>query len=318
MSKPAIDPEIAIFVDEMRRAWASHPPFMSLPVAEARSVAETVRARWRTGGPDMRQTLDLTAATAAGPLRIRLYDPGAPNPGPALVYLHGGGFTLFSIDTHDRLMREYAAAGNFRVIGVDYPLSPEARYPKALDQLVALAGWLDEGGADRLGVDRSKVAFGGDSAGGNLAMATALRLRDAGARLQPMALLLNYGAFDTRCSDEAEARLGGPDAVLNRAEMAYYHANYLGDDPYREDPYARPILADLADLPPTFLVVPECDVLSEQSLAMAARMAEAGLEVSSKVYPGATHSFLEAMSVARVAREAIADGAAWLGAQFAR
>jgi acetyl esterase len=316
MSAPALDPEIAAFVAEMRRGWASHPSFMSLPVAEARSLAEKVRAKWRLGGPSMRQTLDLTVPTPTGALPIRLYDPGAPAPGPALIYLHGGGFTLFSIDTHDRLMREYAAAGRFRVIGVEYPLSPEAPYPKALDQLVALGEWLDNGAAAHLGVDRTRIALGGDSAGGNLAMAMALRLRDEGARLRPVALLLNYGAYDTRCSDEAEARLGGDSAVLNRAEMEYYHANYLGDDPDRDDPYARPILADLEGLPPAFLVIPECDVLSEQSQAMAARMTAAGLSVKSKVYPGATHSFLEAMSVAKVAREAIADGANWLRGQF--
>lgn len=318
MSAPVLDPEIAAFVEEMRRDWARHPPFMSLPVAEARSVAERVRARWRAGGPAMRQTVDLAAPTPGGPLPLRLYDPGASAPGPALVYLHGGGFTLFSIETHDRLMREYAAAGGFRVIGVEYPLSPEAPYPTALDQLVALARWLDAGEAAALGVNRANFALGGDSAGANLAIAAALRLRDAGASLRPKALLLNYGAFDTYSSDEAEARFGGAGAVLDRAEMEYYHTNYLGDDRDRDDPYARPLLADLAGLPPAFLVIPECDILSEQSLAMAERMAAAGLDVSSKVYPGATHSFLEAMSVARVAREAISDGAAWLKGQFAR
>jgi acetyl esterase len=317
MRKPALDPEIAAFVEAMRRDWARHPPFMSMPVAQARTVAESVRARWRAGGPHMQRTLDLTAPTPSGPLPLRLYDPGAPAPGPALLYLHGGGFTLFSIETHDRLMREYAAAGNFRVVGVEYPLSPEAPYPVALNQLVALAAWLDAGEASAVGVDPANIAFGGDSAGANLAIAAALRLRDGGAGLRPKALLLNYGAFDTRCSDEAEARFGGPGSVLDRAEMDYYHANYLGAARDREDPYARPILADLAGLPPAFLVIPECDILSEQSLAMAMRMAAAGVEVSSKIYPGATHSFLEAMSVARVAREAIGDGAAWLRARFA-
>ena len=316
MNRPVLDPQIAAFVEEMKRDWARHPPFMSLPLTEARAVAEEVRARWRAGGPKMRRTMDLTAPTAGGPLPIRLYDPGAPAPGPALIYLHGGGFTLFSIDTHDRLMREYAAAANIRVIGVDYPLSPEAPYPQALDGLVALVEWLAGGEAEKLGVDASRIALGGDSAGANLALATTLRLRDQGAHVRPRALLLNYGAYDTACSDEAEALHGGPDAVLNRAEMDYYHANYLGERRTDPDPYARPILASLEDLPPAFLVIPECDVLAEQSLAMVAKMRAAGVSVAAKVYPGATHSFLEAMSVAEVSREAIADSAAWLRAQL--
>ena len=318
MSSSVLDPEIAAFVAQMQRDWARHPPFMSLPLPQARSVAEEVRARWRAGGPAMQRTVDLAAPTPTGSLPIRLYDPGSPAPGPALIYLHGGGFTLFSIETHDRLMREYAAAGNFRVIGVDYPLSPEAPYPRALDQLVSLAKWLDGGEAGKLGVDASRIAFGGDSAGANLALATTLRLRDEGAVLRPKALLLNYGGYGAVCSDESEALYGGPDAVLNRAEMDYYYANDLGERRTDPDPYARPILASLENLPPAFLVIPQCDVLTEQSLTIAARMEAAGGLVTSKVYPGATHSFLEAMSVAKVAREAIADSAAWLRAQFER
>lgn len=316
VTRPPLDPEIALFVERMKRDWARHPPFMSLPLDEARAVAETVRAPWRAGGPAMRDTRDLEVETGAGPLRIRVHDPGAAAPGPALIYLHGGGFTLFSLETHDRLMREYAAAGGFRVVGVEYPLSPEARYPEALDKLVALAGWLATRG-DEVGVDPSRLAFGGDSAGANLAVATALRLRDAKSPLRIKALLLNYGGFGGACSDEAEALYGGPAAMLDRAEIEYYYRNYLGPGgETNQDPYARPILAVLEGLPPAFLVIPECDVLSEQSLAMAARMAAAGIEVTSKLYPGATHSFLEAMSVAAVAREAIADGAAWVRARL--
>jgi acetyl esterase len=227
--------------------------------------------------------------------------------------LHGGGFILFSVDTHDRLMREYAAAGEFLVLGVDYPLSPEARYPKALDQIVELVEWLHSGGTETLGIDPHRLAIGGDSAGGNLSVATALRLRDAGKPDWLRGLLLNYGAFGIDCSDEAEARFGGPGAVLQRAEMNHYYVSYLGAEGLADpEVYATPILADLRGLPPAFLTIPECDLLAEQSYEMAERMKAAGVDVTSRVYSGATHSFLEAMSVARVARDAIADGAAWV------
>jgi acetyl esterase len=318
MNRPTLDPEIAEFVRTMQSAWASHPPFTTLSPPEARAVAEVVREPWRQGGPSMARTFERQVATPSGPLRIRVYDPGIEKPAPALIYMHGGGFVLFSIDTHDRLMREYAAAGGMLVIGVDYPLSPEARYPTALEQIVALIDWLRDDGGQSLGIDPSRIALGGDSAGGNLALAAALKLRDRGDEGAISALLLNYGAFGAPCSDEAEARFGGAGAVLDRAEMEYYFDTYVGDlGRELDDPYARPIIADLRHLPPAFLVVPECDILAEQSHAMAARMREAGVDVSSTVYAGATHSFLEAMSVAEVARRAIADGAAFLKAKLA-
>lgn len=313
MKRPELDPEISIFVERMSKAWAEHPPFMTLPIEEARRIAERVREPWRADGPQMARISEHIVPTSGGPLRVRLYDPGLQDPAPALIYLHGGGFILFSIDTHDRLMREYAAAGDFLVLGVDYPLSPEARYPAALDQIVELIGWLHGEGAEILGVDRNRLAIGGDSAGGNLSVAAALRLRDGDAPGRLKALLLNYGAFAVECSDEAEARYGGPDAVLQRAEMLHYYESYLGADALlRPEPYAAPLLADLRRLPPAFLAIPECDILAEQSVAMADRMRKAGVDVTSIVYPGATHSFLEAMSVAQVARRAIADGAKWV------
>jgi acetyl esterase len=313
MDRPAIDPEISIFVERIAGGWAEHPPFESLSVEEARRVAELIRLPWRADGPTMARTVDILVPTATGPLRARLYDPGVPTPAPALIYLHGGGFIMFSIDTHDRLMREYAAAGGFLVLGVDYPLSPEARYPAALDQIVEFVDWLGSGGGAALGVEPARLAIGGDSAGGNLSVATALRLRDRGTPDRLRGLLLNYGAFGIDCSDESEARFGGPGAVLQRAEMDHYYAMYLGEDGRsKTDPYAAPIIADLDALPPVFFTIPECDLLAEQSYEMAARMANAGVDVTSATYPGATHSFLEAMSIAEIARRAIRDGAAWL------
>ena len=318
MAPPVIDPEIATFIDAIAAGWANYPPFETMPIEEARSVAEQIRAPWRAEGPMMAETSEHQIPTSTGPLRVRLYNPGLATPAPALIYLHGGGFILFSIDTHDRLMREYAARGQFLVLGVDYPLSPEARYPKALDQIVELVEWLKANGAERLGVDAERLAIGGDSAGGNLSVAAALRLRDAGKSGMIRGLLLNYGAFSVDCSDEAEARFGGPGAVLQRAEMDHYYASYLGEAIAAPEPYAAPMLADLHDLPPAFLAIPECDLLSEQSHEMTDRLKEAGVEADFVVYPRATHSFLEAMSVSEVARQAIRDGADWVRTILAR
>jgi acetyl esterase len=313
MSQATLDPDIAAFVRTMARAWADYPPFMAMPLDEARAAAETIRAPWRAGGPEMARTAEHVAPTATGPVRVRLYDPGLTTPAPVLIYLHGGGFTLFSLDTHDRLMREYAAAGGFLVAGVDYPLSPEARYPVALDQIVAVIDWLAGPAAADLGADPARIAIGGDSAGANLSMAAALRLRDRGDGHVLKGLLLNYGAFGAPCSDASEAAFGGPTALLNRAEVDYYFANYFGAaDARADDPYARPCVADLTGLPPAFLVIPDRDVLAEQSRDMLALLTAAGVPAEAREYAGATHSFLEAMSISALARRAIADGAGWV------
>lgn len=313
MNTQLLDPEIADFVGRVQADWSIHPPFTTLPLADARAIAEQVRAPWLKGGPVMAATTELTIPVANGTMRVRLLNPEAARPLPALIYLHGGGFTLFSIETHDRLMREYAAAANVMVLGVDYPLSPEAKYPNALDAIVALIDWLRNNGP-QLGIDPDCLAIGGDSAGANLALAATLRLRDRGDNGSIAALLLNYGAFSPKCSDAAEEANGGAGSVLDRAEVEYYFNNYVRDAGDFADPYVCPGAAVLDNLPPVFVVIPELDVLAEQSIALVAQLAAAGVTVTSKIYPGATHSFLEAMSVARVAREAIADGAAFLRA----
>lgn len=314
-----LDPEIAAFLAEMKARWAQHPPFGTLDFPEQRAVCEAVRARWAEGGPEMARTIERVFDPGAGKLHVRVHFPeGVTEPVPALVYLHGGGFTLFSIDTHDRLMRDYAAAGGFAVIGVDYPLSPEHKYPEALDRIEALMLWLRDHGGE-LGIDPGCLAMGGDSAGANLSFATALRLRDRGESGLVRAILSNYGYFSTAVSDAAEAAFGGPESIMDRAEAVAYYANYLTDfERERSDPLACPLLADLAGLPPVLLVIPECDLLTEQSLAMEARLRAAGVATEAIVYPGATHSFLEAMSVAAVARKGIADGAAFVAEQLSR
>ncbi len=304
-----VDPEIRRFVQMMQTDWLQFPSFESMTHPEQRAAAETVRARWCSGGPLMADTRDLTFDPGAGELKVRIYRPNIDDrAAPALVYLHGGGFTLFSIDTHDRLMREYADAGKFAVIGVDYPLSPEFKYPVALDRLEALLLWIKVN-ARRWGIDPERVAIGGDSAGGNLAFAVSLRLRDRDELQFVNAILSNYGGFSPSISDESESRFGGPGSIMNRSEAEQYWRNYLRTSDDASDPYACPLLADLHDFPPVMLIVPELDLVAEHSLIMERRLNAAGVSVECKVYPGAVHSFLEAMSISFLARQAIADGA---------
>src|SRR6185312_14352445 len=175
-SEEALDPQIRDFIARMKAAFARHPSFDHLTFAERRAVAEAVRRPWRDGGPEMAAVTERRIATDGGNVRIRIYRPTpqrANEPDPVLVYLHGGGWTLFSLDTHDRVMREYAHRAGVVVVGVDYALAPEAPFPAALEQVVAVARWLGSGGAGP-GVDPAKIAIGGDSAGGNLSVGAAL------------------------------------------------------------------------------------------------------------------------------------------------
>ena len=307
-----MDPEIHRFVQTMQADWQRFPSFASMTLSEQRAAAETVRARWRSGGPRMADTRELTFDPGGGELKVRIYRPDADDrAAPALVYLHGGGFTLFSIDTHDRLMREYAAAGRFAVIGVDYPLSPEFKYPVALDRLEALLLWIKVNGR-RWGIDPERVAIGGDSAGGNLAFAVSLRLRDRDELRLINAILSNYGGFSPTISDQSESRFGGPGSIMDRAEAEQYWRNYLRTPDDVSDPYACPLLADLHSFPPAMLIVPELDLVAEHSLEMQRRLEAAGVSVECNVYPGAVHSFLEAMAISFLARQAIADGAGFV------
>ena len=262
--------------------------------------SEYGRANVERGGPQM---ASVTEQTVAG-VRVRSYDPGPPAAKPVLIYLHGGGWTLFSLDTHDRVMREYAARAGVMVFGVDYALSPEARYPVALDQVVAVA--------KSVGQKSTALAIGGDSAGANLAIAACIRLRDEAQPRLIRVMLLNYGVFERHSSKQARERFGGVGNMLTAEEMEIYWRNYLRNERDAADPLVCPLRADLRGLPSALLVVPECDLLTEQSLKLADRLAEAGVSTKLKVYRGAVHSFLEAVSIAPLAQRAFDDTATWL------
>jgi acetyl esterase len=280
-------------------------------MAARRRIAEQVRAPWAAGGPVMASTETLTVGAAG--IRIRIHRPTLDAALPVLIYLHGGGWMLFSIDSHDRLMREYAARSGCAVLGVDYSLAPEARFPQPLDEIAAVREWLEAEGAVH-GLDASRYALGGDSAGANLALASAVRLKAAAC--PPRALLLNYGAFDT-VERPSHALYDGEAFMLTRTEMAEFWTSYLGSSEAGEDPLARPILADLGGLPPTFLCIAECDILVDENLAVAERLRAAGGAVTAEIYRGASHSFLEAVEISSLADRALADEGNWLKREMA-
>ena len=306
-----LDPEIRQFVARMSAAFASYPNFNDLPLPEMRRACEQVRAPWAAGGPVMSQTTERTVPTPAGDVRVRIHNPSARAEKPALIYMHGGGWTTFSIDTHDRLMREYAVRGDIVVIGVDYALSPEVKFPVAQQQIAAVARWARQHSAE-LGIHRDRIALGGDSAGGNLAITTALRLRDEGDVDAVHAIVTNYAVTDIYSTPEALQRYGHEGYMLGADEMVRFWKNYLREPADAKNPLVCPVHADLHGLPPVFMVIPECDILTEQNWRLAGRLGQAGVTVTTSFYEGASHSFLEAMSICAISNRAIADTALWL------
>lgn len=299
------DPDIRRFVDAINAAYAEHAAPAGASMAVRREVAERVRQSWREGGPIMAETREMDMDG----VRLRLHRPVADAKLPIMLYIHGGGWTLFSIDTHDRLMREYAARAGIAVLGIDYSLSPESKFPVALEECTAALDWI-AAQADALNLDADHVLIGGDSAGANLSVATCLLQRQRGRPL-PAAMLLNYGAFAPDRTP-SYARFGAGDYSLECDEMDAFWAAYVDGPDQLADPLVAPLRADLAGLPPAFLAIAECDILADCNDAFARKLEEAGVPTRAVTYAGATHSFLEAVSIAPLAGRAIDEQAAWI------
>jgi len=302
-----LHPEIRAFRDFILGGYAGQGAARDRD--HRRQIAEAVRAPLQVGGPVMARTDRMTV----GGRRLVIHRPvESDTPLPVLVYLHGGGWVLFSIDTHDRLMREYAARGGFAVLGVDYSLSPEAAYPRALDDIDAAIDWLEAQGA-AFGLDGGRWLIGGDSAGANLSIGATLRRRDHGRSL-PTGMVLNYGAFDDARRDSHD-RYGDDRYMLTPEEMTAFWADYA--EGRFDDPYVRPLKADLTGLPPAHMAIAACDILADENREMAARLAAAGVPVEAHEYAGASHSFLEASATSGLAREALDAAADWMRRRFA-
>lgn len=312
-----IDVQLRDFVSSlMNDQPTSSGSAVGLSLKEKRRHAEGVRAPWYRGGPVMVSTRDTQVPTAHGDVHARLYRPmESREQQPALIYLHGGGWTMFSMETHDRVMREFAARARILVVGIDYALSPEAKFPVALRQIADVVHWLARQ-VTWPEVDGTRLAIGGDSAGANLAVGTSLMLRDEGEPDAISGMLLAYGCFSSKLSESSIRCYGSEDNLLSGREMTEYWQDYLVSPVDETNPLACPMHARLNGLPPAFQLIAQCDVLAEQNAVFAGRLRAAGVEVEAHEYTGAPHSFLEAVAVSDIAQRAFDDAAAWLRKQL--
>jgi acetyl esterase len=285
-----VDPLTQAFVDTV--VAAGGPPLYTLTPDAARRVLAQAQA-----GNVPRLPADIEDATfpvgPTGSVRVRLVrPPGASGKLPAVVYLHGGGWILGDLETHDRLVREIANRAGVTVVMVDYDRSPEARYPVSVEQAYAVTRFVAEH-ADALAVDSARLAVAGDSAGGQMAIAVALLARERkGPKLAFQ--LLFYPVTDADF-DTPSYRQFADGPWLTREAMKWFWNAYCPDVARRREPLASPLRASpdqLSGLPPTLVITGENDVLRDEGEAFAAKLAQAGVRVTSVRYNGTIHDFV--------------------------
>jgi acetyl esterase len=294
-----IDPRIAALLAEAERI--DPRPIETLSVAEARARGGSVNVGPQLAPEPVADVRDLVIDTLP-PIPARLYRPRSGTL-PLLVYLHGGGWVVGSVAVADPFCRALANASGCAVLSIEYRLAPEDRYPAAADDAYAATRWTADHAPD-LGVDASRVAVGGSSAGGNLAAVVSLMARERGT--PKVALQLLHVPVLDHDFETASYRANAIGCGLTRSGMRWFWDHYVPDPKLRDEPYASPLRAkDLSGLPPAHIVTAECDVLRDEGKAYAARLLEAGVRATYVEYPGMVHGFTSMAMTVPMGRTAI-------------
>ncbi len=275
------------------------PPDPDVSVEDMRALSNALLAP-AAGGQDV-EVRDLTVDGADGPLGARLYRPPAAGTPGLVVFLHGGGWVIGSLDSHDGVCRDLAAGSGAAVLAVDYRLAPEHPFPAAVEDAWAALQWAHRH-ADELGADGDRMAVAGDSAGGNLAAVTALMARDAGLALRLQ--LLVYPATDFS-RHRPSRRENGEGYLLTEQDMVWFEGHYRPDP---MDWRASPLLApDHAHVAPAAVLTCEFDPLRDEGNEYAAVLAAAGVPVTARCYEGLIHASFNLYPMVPAARVMMDD-----------
>ena len=291
MGKPAMHPD-ALGLLVMIKA-AGRPPFETLSSAEARQAYSMMRAVLQSPPDEVAEVRDLSIPGPAGPIALRLYRGVGTSEAvalPALLFLHGGGWVLGDLDSHDGICRRLANLAACRVVAVDYRLAPEHRFPAAIDDAAAALAWM-AANATALGIDPARLAVGGDSAGGNLAAVLAIMGRDGTVPASACQLLL-YPVADLTMDSGSYARIteGVP---LTAMTMRWFADHYAPDPAQRLDWRTSPLRAErLAGTPPAFVLTVGHDPLADEGRAYAGRLEAEGVRVAALHLTDQIHGFL--------------------------
>jgi acetyl esterase len=301
-----IDPQIQKLLD----LRADLPPLHTLSVAEARAQ---MAARDFPGlrRPDIAHVVNRDMQGPAGSIPLRVYTPIGQGPFPLMVFYHGSGFVVCSLDTHDGMCRNLCAGTGCVVVSVDYRLAPEAKFPAGPDDCVAAPRWA-VGNAAALGADPGRVIVAGDSAGGNLAAVVALRLRDEGGP-SLLGQLLIYPVTDHYDADTPSMTENADGYGLTRDGMIWFWNHYLATPADGANPYASPLRAgDFAGLPPALVVTAEYDPLRDEGEYYAERLRQAGVPTKMQRWDGMNHGFFFWPGVVDRAGVAMDEACAWV------
>ncbi len=278
----------------MRKVAALELPSMTtLSVKDARAQMERAVAARDVPPLPVADTRELRIPGPAGLISARLYQPlsySGKAPG-LLIYYHGGGHVIGSLFSHDASARGLCHHGQCAVLSTDYRMAPEDPFPAAVDDCHAALLWAVSN-AGKIGIDKTRIAVGGDSAGGNLAAVVALMARDnkgPGLRLQ----VLIYPLVDYRCAGGSYEQFGKGYGILEADTMYWFQNHYLGQDPARHNDWrASPLLADShAGVAPAIFVTAGCDPLRDEARNYAAKLIDAGVSVEYREYAGVLHGF---------------------------
>ncbi|HEX5116958.1 MAG TPA: alpha/beta hydrolase [Pseudonocardiaceae bacterium] len=284
-----------------------------MTLEEAR--AEDLRSIQAGGGQPqpVAQVENTTVPGKAGDLKIRIYRPNREDKQPALAYFFGGGWTLGTIDTSDGVCRALTNKAECVTIAVGYRRAPENKFPAAVEDCHTAVTWLADNAAN-LGIDKARIAVGGDSAGGNLAAAITLMARQAGPRL--IHQLLVYPNTDYR-SDTKSLKENTDEALFNTKSVDWYWRHYLANEEDGDSPLASPLRAEsLTGLPPATVITAEYDPLRDQAEQYADRLRAAGVEVELARYAGQVHGFFTMSGVLDAAGHAVDHAAGRLKDAF--
>ncbi|KAL0480465.1 carboxylesterase NlhH [Acrasis kona] len=283
------------------------PPIESLSLEDLREGYRVSRKKLAPEPQNVAEVQDIQIPTHNGSVTVRLYrgiNTTTQTKLPCLIYFHGGGWVVGSIDTHDYICRIIANDANCIVASVDYNLSPESKFPSAVEESFQVLKYISLEGSRR-GIDTTRIALGGDSAGGNLAAVTAILARDRSIAVKYQVLV--YPVCDLHLRSSSYDTLG-EEYLLTRDSMQYYVDKYLDNLDQRDDWRASPILAqDMSNLPSALVITAGLDPLCEEGIKYANKLKEANVNVKIKEFSGQIHGFLAMGGAIPEALEAISD-----------
>ena len=305
-----VDPQIQALLD----LGAGVPATNTLSVTQARAQYEG-RIRLMAQPASVDAVREQVIRGPGGDLRLRIYRPPGKGPFPLLAFFHGSGFVLCSLDTHDGMCRNLASGIGCVVVSVDYRLAPEHKFPNGLNDCLAATRWA-AANAVELGVDPSLIMVAGDSAGGNMAAVTALRVRDEGGPALCGQMLL-YPVTDYHTPGTPSYTENADGYGLTRDTMEWFWDHYLTNPAEAENPYASPLRArDLTRLPPAYVISAEFDPLRDEAELYGMQLRAAGVPTEIIRRPGMNHGFLFWVGVVAGADAAMTETCAWARQAF--